>query len=292
VATVMTEKKGWAETLEVIRASGVPCYDMPETGARVLAAMGRYAAFRRRPAEAPETFPDVDRAAACALVEAAVHAGRASLSGAEAFRLLAAYGIPAARGAGAGSVEECVAAADAIGYPVVLKVDAEAVLHKSDRGGVVLGIADRDQLARAAEAMLARFAAAHPRLLVQEQLAGGLEVIVGASAVEGLGHVVMFGLGGIHVEVLSDVSFEVTPVTAAEANTMIRALRSSPILAGVRGQPGVDRGALAEILQRASRLLEDHPEIRELDINPLLATPDGARAADVRVLFSPEPGGD
>ncbi|MBN2489927.1 MAG: acetate--CoA ligase family protein [Planctomycetes bacterium] len=292
VATVMTEKKGWAETLEVIRASGVPCYDMPETGARVLAAMGRHAAFRRRPAEAPATFPDVDRTAARVLVEAAVGAGRPSLSGKEGFRLLAAYGIPAARCAGAGSVEECVAAADAIGYPVVLKVDVEAVLHKSDRGGVVLGIADRDQLARAAEAMLARFAAAHPRLLVQEQLAGGLEVIVGASAVEGLGHVVMFGLGGIHVEVLKDVSFEVTPVTAPEADAMIRALRSSPILAGVRGQPGVDRGALAEILQRASRLLEDHPEIRELDINPLLATPDGARAADVRVLFSPEPGGD
>jgi acyl-CoA synthetase (NDP forming) len=286
VATVMTEKKGWAETLDLIRNSGVPCYDMPETGARVLAAMGRYAAFRERPAESPAVFSDVDRGAARAIVEAAVAGGRPSLSGEEGFRLLAAYGIPAARFAGAAGVEECVAAADDIGYPVALKVDAESVVHKSDRGGVVLGIEDRERLRREAGAMLDRFADARPRLLVQEQLAGGLEVIVGASAVEGLGHVVMFGLGGIHVEVLRDVGFKVTPVTAAEAHDLIRSLKASPILAGVRGRAGVDREALAEIVQRASRLLEDCPEIRELDINPLFATAGGARAADVRVIFS------
>ena len=133
--------------------------------------------------------------------------------------------------------------------------------------------------------MADRFAHASPRFLIQEQLPPGREIIVGAKAVPGLGHVLMFGLGGIFVELLKDVSFEITPVTRREAGRMIQALRTYPLLKGVRGQPGVDLPALTEIIQRVSQMLVDNPEIHELDINPLLAFEHGAKAADVRVML-------
>jgi acyl-CoA synthetase (NDP forming) len=306
VATVMTEKNGWAETLKVIRDSGVPTYDMPETGAKVLASMGRYAALLERPTERPASFSDVDASRARSIVTAALgrrgsrgDAGgekrfsHQQLAADEGFELLACYKIPVARYAIAGNVDECLAAAEKTGYPVVLKVDAEAIVHKTESGGVVLDIRDRDTLRKRAERLVARFAEASPRLLVQEQLPGGTgvppvvvrEVIVGAKAVEGLGHVIMFGLGGIYVEVLKDVSFRITPVTEREAREMIESLQIYPLLRGVRGQAGVDPEALIGIIQRVSQLLVDNPEIRELDINPLFAFQHGARAADVRVMI-------
>ncbi|MGB2985409.1 MAG: acetate--CoA ligase family protein [Phycisphaerae bacterium] len=285
VATVMTEKKGWAETLQVIRNSGVPTYDMPETGARVLASMGRYAALVKRPTQRPEAFSDVGAARARSIIKTVSgQTGKACLSAAEGYDLLSCYGIPVARCQSVGSVDECLAAANGIGYPVVLKVDAEAVVHKTESGGVVLDIRDPDSLREHAERLAARFAEASPRFLVQEQLKEGQEVIVGAKAVDGLGHVVMFGLGGIYVEVLKDVSFKITPVTKREAWEMIESLLAYPLLTGVRGQAGVDLAALAEIIQRVSQMLVDNPEIRELDINPIFTFQHGAKAADVRVF--------
>ncbi|MBU0717862.1 MAG: acetate--CoA ligase family protein, partial [Planctomycetes bacterium] len=285
IATVMTEKKGWAETLRVIRDGGVPTYDMPETGARVLASMGRYAAMAKHSGEVPVAFADVDTARARSIVASARQDQRTSLSAGEAWELLNCYGIASARSRIAQTVDECVAAADAIGYPVVLKVDAESVVHKSDRGGVVLGIPDaaaaREQAARLAK----QFAAASPRFLVQEQLPAGHEVIVGGQLIEGLGHAIMFGLGGIFVEVLKDVSFKLVPVSAGEAQGLIESLRAHKLLTGVRGQPSADVAALAEIIQRVSQMLIDNPEIRELDLNPVFAFEHGAKAADVRVLL-------
>ncbi len=285
VATVMTEKKGWAETLKVIRDSGVPTYDMPETGAKVLASMGRYAALLKRPTEPAVSFHDVDASRARSILKSAVGTGKTCLSAADGFDLLACYGIDAAGYRSAGSVDECVAAGDAIGYPIVLKVDAEAVVHKTDTGGVILDIRNADSLRDQAKQMASRFNQVSPRFLIQEQLEEGQEVIVGAKAVEGLGHVVMFGLGGIYVEVLKDVSFKITPVTKREAGEMIESLRAYKLLTGVRGQAGVDLTALEEIIQRVSQMLTDNPEIRELDINPILAFEQRAKAADVRVLI-------
>ena len=285
VATVMTEKKRWAETLQIIRDSGVPTYDMPETGARVLAAMGRYATWLKRPTEAPAAFSDVDTSQARAIIREAKQANRAILSADAGYKLLSCYGIPVARYCCVGSVHECLAAADQIGYPVVLKVDAEAIVHKTDSGGVALDIEDREALQVRAKEMADRFADSSPRFLVQEQLGGGQEVIVGAKLLEDLGHAIMFGLGGVYVEVLKDVSFKLAPVTQREAGEMIASLRAYKLLTGVRGRPGVDRAALATIIQRVSRMLLDTPQIRELDINPVFAFPDGARAADVRVML-------
>jgi acetyltransferase len=284
VATVMTEKKGWAETLKVIRDSGVPTYDMPETGARVLAAMGRYATFLKRPIEPPVHFSDVDAPRAASILQTARQAGKAHLSAAASWELLTCYGIPVAPYQTGGSVPECLAAADELGFPVVLKVDAESVVHKTESGGVVLDIRDHSSLREHVERLTARFAQASPRFLVQRQLPAGREVIVGAQAAEGLGHVVLFGLGGIYVEVLHDVSFRLAPVTGREARQMIESLQTYPLLSGVRGQTGVDLPALVEIVQRVSQMLGDNPEIRELDLNPVFAFPEGATVADVRVV--------
>ncbi len=285
IATVMTEKKGWAETLKVLREAGVPTYDMPETGARVLAAMGRYAAFLKRPPARPTKLLDVDAARARAIIKAAVAGGRSLLSAGSGFELLSCYGVPIARYGSAGEVDECVAVAARIGYPVVLKVDAETVVHKSDSGGVILDIQDGNMLRDRVRRLADRFAGASARFLVQEQLSEGRETIVGAKASEGLGHIVMFGLGGVYVEVLKDAAFALTPVTEREVREMIRSLKTYPLLAGVRGQAGVDLAALAEIIQRVSQMLVDNPEIRELDINPVFAFEHGAKAADVRVML-------
>ena len=284
VATVMTEKQGWAETLKVIRDSGVPAYDMPDTGAKVLAAMGRYAAFLKRPTEQPTSYKGLDASRARSVITTARQAGKTLLSAADGFDLCTCYGITVAPYASAANVDECVAAGDKLGYPLVLKVDAESIVHKTDSGGVVLDVRDRDSLRQHAETMATKFAEASPAFLVQQQLSCGLELIVGAKAVEGLGHIVMFGLGGIYVEVLEDVSFKITPVTRREAREMIESLQAAPLLTGVRGQAGVDLAALTEIIQRLSQVLIDHPEIRELDLNPVFAFEQGAKVADVRVM--------
>jgi len=285
VATVMTEKKGWSETLKVIREAGVPTYDMPETGARALVSMGRYAALLQRPDEPPVLFADVDSARGRSIVGAAVKRGAACLNAEEGYALLGCYGIATAQSESASDVDACLKAADKIGYPVVLKIDAESVLHKTDAGGVVMNVRDRDSLREHAELMADRFSGVSPRFLVQQQLSDGHEVIVGAQVVEGLGHVVMFGLGGILVEVLKDVSFKVTPISRREAREMIESLRAFNLLTGVRGQRSVDLSVLEETIQRVSQMLIENPEIRELDINPIFASPQGARAADVRAMF-------
>ena len=285
IATVMTEKKGWAETIKIIRDGGVPTYDMPETGARVLASMGRYAALLKRPTTPPFTFTDVDAARARSIIDGAVQAGRTCLTAGDGFDLLACYGIPIARYESVSTVDACLAAGEAIGFPVVLKVDAESVLHKTEHGGVVLDIRDRGSLQRHAEDLATRFAEVSPGFLVQEQLPGGQEVIVGGHAVEGLGHVVMFGLGGIFVEVFKDVSFKLAPVTAGEVGEMLESLRAHRLLIGARGKAGVDLTVLKEIIERVSQMLIENPRIRELDVNPVFAFEFGARAADVRVLL-------
>ncbi len=283
VATVMTQKATWGETLKIIRDAGVPTFDMPETGARVLVAMGRYAMLRNRPSETPARFSDVDAAQARSIIEAACRDGGTHLRADAAWGLLHCYGLPVASFRMADNADECLAAADAVGYPVVLKVDAESIVHKTESGGVITNIANRDALRRHVAALGDRFAQVSPRFLVQRHLPPGREVIVGAKQVAGLGPVIMFGLGGIYVQVLGDVSFQVTPVTQREARRMIEAVHAFPLLVGARGEPSVDIEALVQIIQRVSQMLADLPEIDELDLNPVFAFPEGAIAADVRV---------
>ncbi len=197
------------------------------------------------------------------------------------------YGIPVAPWAVAEDPDGAAEAADALGYPVVLKALSARVVHKSDVGGVALGLPDREAVRREAEAMRARVRARVPeaddlRFLVQRMIEGGVEVILGGKQDPAFGPVMMFGLGGVFVEVFGDVSFRVAPLSRADAEEMIEEIRGKALLQGARGRPPADREALVEAALAFSRLLVENPSLAEIEINPLLALPRGVVAVDAR----------
>jgi acetyltransferase len=207
------------------------------------------------------------------------------LSAEDVYGILDAYRIPCASWKTADTAAAAGSAADAIGYPVVLKADSPSVVHKSDVGGVAVNLKNREEVEKAAAAMSARIQASDLRFLVQKFQPGGRELIIGAKAEPGLGHLILFGLGGIYVEVLKDVSFKITPVTRVEAEEMLSSLKASALLTGVRGQAGIDRTSAVRIIQRLSQLVGDFPQIREMDLNPVMAFPDAVVAVDARILL-------
>lgn len=284
IAIVMTEKEGWAKTISTFRDAGIPVFDFPETGAKALAAMTRYAMARQRPDEAPAEFSDIKKDAAAKIVDEAVKSGREYIPQNAAFELLAAYGIGSPKTADVGTLDEALSAAQEMGYPVVLKVDSENVVHKSDEGGVALNLADKGALEAAFNEMHGKFKGA--RFLVAQFVGGGgREVILGAKKEEGLGHMVVFGLGGIFVEVLKDAAFALAPMSKARAIEIMKKLKGYPLLEGVRGEKPVDFDLLADAICRLSRLVTDNPAITELDLNPVFAFEKGKApvAVDVRI---------
>jgi acetyltransferase len=245
-----------------------------------MAALARFSAIRGREKGAVRSFTDVDRKAATAIIK---NAADAQLSASEVYGLLGAYGIPCAGWRIADSPEAAAKAAAEIGFPVALKAESASILHKSDQGGVAVNLADAGAVQKAAAAMQTRIAAADLKFFVQQYLPGGLEIIMGAKAEEGLGHLIMFGLGGIYVEVMKDVVFTLTPVSDREAAEMVDGIKGAALLKGVRGQKGVKRSAVVEILQRLSQLVSDHPTIAEMDLNPLVAYEDRVVTVDARI---------
>ncbi|MDK2781585.1 MAG: acetate---CoA ligase (ADP-forming) subunit beta [Archaeoglobi archaeon] len=198
----------------------------------------------------------------------------------EASRLLQESGIPMAGGYLARNPEEAISSASKIGYPVVMKVMSPDILHKSDAGCVKVGISNEEEVRRAYEELMMnarkyKSDAEIQGILVQKMAEKGLETILGVVKDQQFGHVVMFGLGGIFVEVLRDVSFRVTPLTRRDAREMIDELRTSKILYGVRGMPPYDVDFLVETILRLSEFAEAHPEISELDINPFVLYEEG-----------------
>jgi len=274
----------WSEQyalIDKLRGSGLPVYEFAEDGARALAAMRRYAEMRDRPKEDPPEL-EVDEAAARKVIEP--HEGQdAYLPQAEAFRVLAAYGIPVPRVAAIGGPGDLAAAGKAVGFPCVLKVDSADVVHKSDAGGVVLNIADAKALEAAFKEMAKRFEGMTARYVLLEQKPAGHEIVAGVTESSGLGSLVMFGLGGIFVELMKDVVFGVAPLSRPEARRMIHSIKGFPLLEGMRGDKGVDLAALEDLLCRVSRLAADFPGITEMDLNPILGYPDGSVAVDVRM---------
>jgi acetyltransferase len=283
ICNLMTDKRQWAETLRILVDGGVPCYSYPGTAARALVALTRYRQIRSRETGQVTTFDDVDRNAAKELLQRAAQAGRKFLSTAEAYRLLAAYGIPVAEWRLVDTPDEAEKAAAGIGFPVVIKVDSAAILHKSDVGGVALDLKDRDAVRRVLREMRGAFEASDVRFLVQKYLPGGKEFIAGAKIEEGLGHLLMFGMGGVYVEALRDVVFKLAPITGVEAREMLSSIKLAPLLRAVRGEKGVDQGRIAEIILRVSQLVTDLPSIRELDLNPIVASEDGVSVVDGRI---------
>ena len=281
VVMVVETDPRWYGLIDKLRAAGIPVYQFAEDGSRALAAMAQYAELRdRETALLPELAPD--REAAGAIV--ARHAGKdAYLPQDEAFSLLAAYGVPVPRLEVVASAHEAVAAAARVGFPCVLKVDAADVIHKSDEGGVALGLQDAAGVKAAFSAMQLRFSGKGARFVLMEQKPAGREVILGATESPGLGSLVMFGLGGVFVEVMRDVVFGVAPLTRPQAAEMIGLIRGLPLLRGVRGEAPADLAALEDLTCRVSALAADFPAITEMDLNPVFAYADGATAVDVRI---------
>ncbi|MFT4922347.1 MAG: acyl-CoA synthetase (NDP forming), partial [Haloarculaceae archaeon] len=236
---------------------------------------------------------DVDREQARTVLESAVDRGSSQL-GVEAMDLLDAYGIPTPDGAVVDDPTDASEIAERIGDDVVMKIVSPDILHKSDIGGVEVGVSP-DEVWDTFEDLIARARQYQPDatilgVQVQEMidLDAGTETIVGVSRDPQFGPLVMFGLGGIFVEVLEDTTFRVAPVTEPEAREMIDEIEASPLLHGARGRDPVDTDALVEIVQRISQLVTDFPAITELDINPAVATADGATAVDLRLTIDQE----
>ena len=271
------------ETARILKEGGVPCYSFPTTAAKALGALYRYGKIRQRKIGMPREFTDVDKTKAEIILRQAQKGGKAFLAADRVYDLLAAYKIPVAPWWLANDVHEAVKAAEGIGYPVVLKAEAESLIHKSDMGGVAVNMKNSEDVRAAAENMTAKFGVAGLKFLVQKFLPGGKELIIGVSTKPGLGHLVMFGLGGIYVEVLKDVVFKIAPVTETEASEMLSSLKAAKLLDGVRGEQGVNKESTIEIIQRVSQLVRDFPVITEMDMNPIIALNEQVFAVDARI---------
>ena len=224
------------------------------------------------------------------IIEQARGEGREVLTEAESKELLRGLGIRTTQMRSASSREEAVAVSREVGYPCVLKVASPDITHKSDAGGVKVGLASEEQVAVAYDAIVASCRTAHPEariegVTVQDMAPPGLEVIVGMATDPQFGPVLMFGLGGVWVEVLKDVSFKIAPLTRDDARAAITEIRAAGLLEGFRGSEPVDVAALEDILLRVSEFVTQTPEVREMDLNPIFAYPDGAVAVDARVIL-------
>jgi acetate---CoA ligase (ADP-forming) len=291
VFAVVMGREGLPQGRSELRDAGIPAYLFPESAARALAARVQQREWQDRPLPKPERFP-ADVEAARGLVTQARAQGRSRLSESAALDLLALYGIPTARARFVRSVEEGVEAAKEAGFPVVLKVVAPGIVHKTEADGVQVDLRTVDEVRRAWDRIHAGAARAAPTeavegVVVQPMMRGGRELIVGMSRDPNFGPLIMFGLGGVLVEVLADVSFRIAPLDRLDARDMIRGIRGVKLLEGVRGAAPVDLTALEDVVLRVAQLALDLPEIAELDVNPLLATETGVVAVDGRATLMP-----
>ena len=294
---------GVAEARQIFHAAGIPSYDTPEEAVRACALLATYRRNQEQlmqtpPARTARAEPDMARVRE--LVAAVLDSGREMLTEPEAKALLQAAGVPVVATEVVGAdAAEAVRAADAIGYPVVLKILSEQISHKSDVGGVALQLESADDVQRAAQAMQARVARLRPQAAVQGftvqamvRRPQALELIVGSHVDPLFGPVILFGEGGTAVEVVADRAVALPPLNEPLARALIARTRISRLLAGWRDVPAADSDAVVQVLTSLSQLLADEPRIAEIDINPLLADAQGVLALDARVRVSARsPGG-
>lgn len=224
------------------------------------------------------------------IIEEARREGRKFLLESEAKEVCIEYGIPVTRFNVAQTVEEAVKFSDEIGYPIVLKILSPDIIHKSDVGGVILNLNNRKEIRNAYKELLANVKGHKPDaeitgIFVQEMAPSSTEVIVGATKDPQFGPALMFGLGGIFVEILEDVTFRIAPLTEQDAREMITEIKAYPVLKGYRDRPPADIDAIVDILLKTSKLVMDHLEIKELDLNPIMAYKKGAKTVDARIIL-------
>jgi len=277
------------EAVRMLPATGggpaVPAYAYPEGAAWALGRAARYSAWRSRPAGTMQEFADTRPDDARALVDDFLGRlpGAGWLSPAEADELLRCYGIPVVDSRYATDLAAALEAVKALGGHVALKADVPGLVHKTDAGAVELDLRGPAEVRRALGRLQGRFGDRLSGVLVQAMISGGIETIVGVVQEPVFGPLVVFGLGGIATEVLGDHAARLAPLTDADADDLIHDIRAAPLLLGHRGQPAVDTGALRDTLLRISRLADDLPQVTELDLNPVIARPDGVFAVDARV---------
>ncbi len=282
-----------SQGIDILTEYGVPNYPFPERAATAYKAMSRYRQIKTRPLSEYASF-DVDKQTTQELFDSVRESERLSIGDAEAKAILEAYGLNPPQSKLAATPADAVEIASRIGFPVVLKIASPDILHKTDVGGVKVGLRNGEELRDAFELMTYRAQRYLPEARlwgcqVQEMAPpGGLEVLVGMNRDPQFGPLVTFGLGGIYVETLKDVTFRVAPFTVRDAEMMLAEIRAHALLDGVRGQPPVDKEAIVNTLLRIGQLVTDFPEITELDINPLIVYPQGqgAIAIDMRLVLS------
>lgn len=293
LCVLMAEDRYYEEIPHEIE-NAPPLYRFPEDTVRALSAINRYRLWRERPAGKIKRFPVRDKKVP-GLVARKRRAGGGYLSAPEASRILDAYGFPQCRFEVVPRGGDFAAAASRIGYPLVLKAHGEKIVHKSDLGGVAVGIENRTSLENALRTMEASLKRAgvskHVEgYLVQEMAQPGKEVVLGMSVDPTFGPLLMFGMGGKYVEVVKDIVFRVMPVTDVDAWEMVKGIRSYPLLEGVRGEKRVDIEFIVESIQKLAQMVNDLPEIAELDLNPVIVTPERrfCRVVDSRIRVGTE----
>jgi len=281
---------------DILQDNKIPNYRFPERAISSFNAMVKYKSSIDLPKEGAKEFP-VDKAKVKKILEEAAKSGQKEIPEYTARDIIESYGFRLPKSTLAKTAEEAKVAAGKAGYPVVMKIASPDILHKSDVGGVKVGLKNTAEVEAAFEEIMKRSKAAVPNanilgVLVQEMISGGKEVILGMSKDPQFGPMLMFGLGGIYVEVLKDVSFRIAPIIPREADEMINSIKSIALLKGARGEKPADIDSIKEGLLRLSQLVTDFPMIKELDINPLKVFPaegkGGSVAIDARISIELE----
>jgi acetyltransferase len=282
-----------ASGIAILQRRNIPHYLLPESMCRAFARAHDFRAEKDRRLTPAARFGDVDGAAAHAVLDAAIASGRSYLTPTDAMRVLEAYRLPVLRSAVARSAETAARVAERVGFPVAMKVESDDIVHKFDVGAVVLGIATPSAASAAYATILANVESRQPGarvtgVSVQRMAGEGDEVILGVKRDPAFGPVVMFGLGGLFVEIFRDVAFRIAPLPVEHVREMMHEVRAFRILTGARGRPHRDTAAIEECLQRLSQLVVDCPQIQELDINPLIVRNrgDGCAVTDARILVA------
>ena len=279
------------EGTRILREGKIPCYDSPETAVSTIKVMSEYVRWRSRPKRIVELFP-VNRRKAETTIEKHLRHGTCQIGEVASKEILEAYGFAIPKASVATTSEQAANIARQLGFPVVLKIWSPQIVHKTDVGGVKLGLESPEEVMDVFDLMMYRIPKKLPDaevlgVLVQEMVKRGKEVILGMKREPQFGPLMMFGMGGTMVEVLKDVSFYLAPLTASEAKQMLVNTKTYQMLSGVRGQEGVDIETIAEGLQRLSQLVTEFPQIKEVDINPYIVGPKGttAIAVDARMTL-------
>ena len=290
--TMLAALMGLAEGLEnkqILSEGGIPHFMYAEPAIRTLESMYRFSKWLNVKDEIIKPF-SVNKDKVKDILSDVKKQGRSNLLEDEGYEVLKAYGFPVPKSILVNDENDAINAANNIGYPLVMKISSKDVIHKSDSGGVKVGLKNENEVKDAFNLILSNIKKRHPNadvngILVQEMITNSREIILGAKQDKLFGPLLLFGLGGIYVEVLKDVVFRLAPISESDARNMVESIKTIGLLKGARGEKTSDIASVVDCLLRLSQLVNDFPEIEEFDINPLLVLEEGkgSRVVDVRI---------